>query len=73
LHRAAPDEILVGMKTEIPDSQVQNPFKLVEDLRRRAPHLWMQAVVKEISPAPQAVTIEALLSIRRRWPKFLAT
>jgi hypothetical protein len=30
------------MNPQIPEPGDENPFKLVEDLKKKAPHLWMQ-------------------------------
>jgi hypothetical protein len=35
--------IMEGMKPEIPEPQAENPFKLVDDLKKKAPDLWRSA------------------------------
>jgi len=50
LYARNPGPILGGMKPETPNSTLkENPFKLVEDLKKTFPHLWRPA-----APAPKA-------------------
>ena len=60
------------MNTEIPNSNPENPFMVVEDLKKRAPYLWTPAPQKKRAGLTRRAIKRAAAKARAALPSDLS-